>query len=119
MEWEVAISGAEHSDEMVFEGANGTFSCVAAMVIRWSELKIDVVLGKVVFEKFGALVVQTLELRCQSGGLELVANLFEGRDDVFGFAGSKGFCEYAVAVVVVGDKDVLVAIAGWNRELAS
>jgi hypothetical protein len=57
VEWEVLVSAAETSNEVVLEGVNGTLSSITAMNTRRDQLKIDPFLGHEVFEDEGGLIV--------------------------------------------------------------
>jgi hypothetical protein len=41
MDGEVLVDAAQASNEVVFEGSDGSFRGVAAMYTRWSELEVD------------------------------------------------------------------------------
>ena len=49
VEWKGRMCRAEDSDEMVFPGGDGTFGCVTAVRVRWSELVGNVVVAIVGF----------------------------------------------------------------------
>jgi hypothetical protein len=49
MQGKVGVSAAEACDEMVFERADRTFGCIAAVDLRGYKLVVDCFLGEVVF----------------------------------------------------------------------
>ena len=60
MEWDVWISGAEACNEVIFEGANHTFSGVAAVDAGRNELVVYRFAGHVGLEYAGSFVVELL-----------------------------------------------------------
>jgi len=56
------VSAAQGSDKVILECTDGPFCCVATMDARRDELKVDVLVSHVLLERFGAFVVDALEL---------------------------------------------------------
>jgi hypothetical protein len=67
MQWKIGVSSAEACDEMVFERADCTFGCVAAVDLRGYKLVVDCFLGEVIFEELRAFIVKALELWSEAG----------------------------------------------------
>eukprot|EP00980_Cylindrotheca_fusiformis_P017525 scaffold5497_cov135-Cylindrotheca_fusiformis.AAC.4 len=65
---EVWIGGAEAGDEVVLEGADGSFSGVAAVDSWWGQLEVNLFLANVVLEDGAGLVVKALELGSEPAG---------------------------------------------------
>jgi len=63
MEGKIGVGTAETCDEMVFEGLDGAFGSVASMNAGRSELMVDALLVKVVFQELRTFIVKAMELR--------------------------------------------------------
>jgi len=63
MHREVLVRAAEAGDEVVLEGADGTFGGIAAMDMGRDQLKVNLLGSKEVLENCGGFVVETLEAR--------------------------------------------------------
>ena len=112
MKWEVGVSRAETGDKMVFENADGAFCLVASVGMWWYELVVNLLFREEFFEKGRCFVVEALQLWAEAARSEDGVNAFEGGEVVGGGSGSHGLREYHIAVVVVDDEDVVVAVAG-------
>ena len=119
MKWEVGVGGAETGDEMVFENADGAFCLIASVGMWWYELVVNLVFREEIFEKVGCFVVEALQLWSEAALSEGGVNAFEGGEVVGGGTGLHGLCENHVAVVVVDDEDVVVAVAGRGDKASS
>ena len=101
---------------MVFESADGTFSSIGTVFFRWDSLILDLVLHEGILEVLRAFVVQDVEV----GGMSLMhkdlVGLFPGIANTGGFAIGNSNSMDGVRVLVVKDKDVVVAAAGGNGE---
>ncbi len=53
----MGVNRTEYSDEVVFEGADGTLCCIDSMFFRRHSLEVDFAFGKGVFEILGAFVI--------------------------------------------------------------
>ncbi len=60
MHGEVRVEAAEACYEVVFPRTNGFFGCIAAVVVRRHELKLDVMCAHELFELSGGFVVESL-----------------------------------------------------------
>jgi hypothetical protein len=115
-ERELGVNGAEDGDKMVFEGANGTFSSIGTVFFGWDSLILDLVLHESILEVLRAFIVQDMEV----GGMTLMhknlVGLFPGITDTGGFAIRNGHSMDGICVLMVKDKDIVVATAGGNGE---
>ena len=101
MERETGISGAQSSNEMVFECSNASFSCIATMDAWGCCLKFNVFSCKEIFQDFAAFIVQTMELwSAPSGDKEVIAFLI-CLQDCRCFAIRDRLCMNCVAVIMV------------------
>jgi hypothetical protein len=62
MQGEFFISAAQGSNKVILECTDGPFCCVATMDARRDELKVNMLVSHVFLERFGAFVVEALEL---------------------------------------------------------
>ena len=67
MKGERSVGGAEASNEVVLEGADGTFGCISSVAVRWHQLEIDFLIVHEVFKDTGAFVVESFEVLVQAG----------------------------------------------------
>jgi hypothetical protein len=118
-ERELGVNSAEDGDKMVFEGANSTFSRIGTVFFGGDSLILDLVLQESIFEVLRAFIVQDMEV----GGMALMhedlVGLFPGIADTGGFAIRNGHSMDGICVLMVKDKNVVVATAGGNRETTS
>ena len=113
MKGEFFVDTAQAGDEMVFEGSDGAFGSIAAMDARWGELEVDRLVPQELLEGDGAFVVEALELGAKAGSAEALVEGLEASEDGRGMAARDGFSKDAIAVVVVDDNQVVIAIARW------
>jgi hypothetical protein len=109
VERKVWVGAAQPSDEMVFEGADGTFGCIRAVVVRRYQLIVDMICGHLLEESSGGFVVQSNVLRGEATGAEGIEDSFVGGGAVGAGAGLHGLGKDGVAVVVVDDQDIVAA----------
>ena len=119
MEWEVGVSAAEACNEVIFEGANGAFSRVAAMDAGRGQLEVDICFVEEVFEGLGAFIVEALEVGFESCFSKAAVHSFIGGNNAGGLSVFEGLSKDVVAVVVIKDEDVEVASAGGDWKLSS
>ena len=101
LKWEIDVRCAESTDEVVFEGLDGTFRGVDVVIMRFYELYFDVVVSSKFFDFCGRLVVSDVEVRCVSICPEGVDNCGEGGDDVFASGGCNGDGKDVIGVIVI------------------
>jgi hypothetical protein len=118
--WEVIIgAGPGGCNKVVLGGPDGALCCIGSMVVDWDQLVFNAFLDKVVFQKLRAFIVKAVELG-------LAASFGEGGVDV-GYSCCESLCfsvaqwahEDAVAVIVIGYQDVVVAVAGQLGQSSS
>ena len=54
---EIFVRAAPSCDEVVFDGLDASFGCIATMILRWDELVGDLVVVEVFQEFLGIFVV--------------------------------------------------------------
>ena len=98
---------------------DGTFSSVGAMFVRRDTLEVYVVLGESIFEVVGALIVEDMKLGRMALAYEKFMSLFPGMMNAGGFAIWDGNSMDRVCVMMVEEKNVLIAMTRLNREFPS
>ena len=117
-QWKIVVCGAQATDEVVFECADGSFCGVTTVTAGGSKLY-----GKFLFlqkvQKFlGNFVVQHVECWFQATRCEFLKHRL-GRCDLTILSSCfHRFSKNVVAVVVIADKDVVVAFCGGDDEFA-
>ncbi len=91
---------------MFFEGADGTFSGIDAMVVRWDQLNLHLVFVDVFLNGLGAFVIHDVEHRLVLPWLQNVEDFHENSDE--GCVGEVWHWvdKYGVKVINVCDKNV-------------
>jgi hypothetical protein len=110
------VQATEPCDEVILERADGAFRGIATMDARRNKLEVDGFFDKKFFQCDGALVVESLELGTEAGGGEGGMELLVAGEDDGAGAVPEGLGEDGVAVVVVEDKQIIVAVAGGRYE---
>jgi hypothetical protein len=82
LEREVDVGGAESTDEVVFEGLDGAFRGIDAMIVGFDELNGTVSGGDKLFDGSRGLVICDIEGWRKSFFLEGVEDVAESCDDV-------------------------------------
>ena len=116
MHWELWVSAAKASDEVIFEGPNGSFSGIAAMDIGWGKLIVNTLGLHELLKGCGGFIVQTLELGAEAGGAEVCVQNLVGCHNGLGPTVVEGVGQNDVAVVIVKHHDVVIASTGGDRE---
>lgn len=103
---------------MIFEGADGSFSCVAAMQVGWCQLEVNIICMEELAEEGGSFIIQSLELWFEATGNEKGVYFLEGSDD--GLCGSilDGLSKDGIAIVVINNKKIVVATGGGNEKFS-
>ena len=119
VEWELWISAAETSDEVVLKGLDGTFGRIASVDSCRCFLECYVLIVDVVFEEGTAFVIKHVEFGGKTSTDENVMYSGEGFNVV-----GRGSIEHwmsvdGVAVIMIEDEDVVVALTGWEYESSS
>jgi hypothetical protein len=63
---------------MILESTDTSFSSVAAVDLWWYQLEVDFFVGHVLFEYFGAFVIEALEPGSEAGSNKSLVELFVG-----------------------------------------
>lgn len=115
----IGVDIAQSGDEMILVGADGSFSGIGSMLFRGNTLEGDVVLGEGSFEFLGTFVVEDMQVRWmalldkfQMGGLP-------SSTDTGSLAIGNGNGMNGVGILMIENKNVLVAAAGGNGEATS
>ena len=95
---------------MVFKCLDGSFRCIYAMVVGFNYLHGYVFAETELFDCRGRLVIRYVESWCVSICSQCVDYHAEGGHDVLAFTGFNGDGKNVVCVVIVGDKDKLLAV---------
>jgi hypothetical protein len=118
VEREIRVSAAEASNEVVLEGADGPFGCIATVQMRGSKLKVDMFGSHEGLEGCRGFVVQALELRSEAAfGEKRVCTFVRRKDLGTGFALHQ-LDVNGIAVVIVEDEHVGVSSAGRSEKTA-
>jgi hypothetical protein len=114
--WKIGVDGDETRNEVVFERANGTFSGVDAVFMRWYTLEGYAIGKKSIFEVLCAFIVEDVEFR----GVALVHKefvcSFPGVSNAGAFAVGNADGVNGIGVLVVEDENIMVASAGGDGE---
>ncbi len=112
----IFVDAAEARNKVVFERAHGTFDSVAAMKTWGNKLEVDGGVAQKGFERFGTLVVQSVELGSQSGREQPLVDDLESRQDAWPRSAAHWLHQNAVAVVIIHDQHVIVSRAGCDHK---
>ena len=104
---------------MFFEGANGTFGGIDAMVVRWDQLNLHLVLFDVFLNSLGAFVIHEVEHRLVLPRLQNVEDFCEGGNEGCVNAFWHWADDDGVKVIHVCDKNVLHVLERSNRKRSS
>ena len=116
MERESWIRRAKASNEVGFEGLDCPFRCISSMRSWGNELVINIIVVQKFFEDLGAFIVEFVEFRSAPSVDEFVIKHFESSENCFCVAIGDGGGINQVAVVIIEDKNVVVAGAGREWE---
>jgi len=116
---EILVDTAKSCNEVVLKSADTTFGCIAAVDVWGYKLVVDRFCLHKVLEDFGAFVIEALELGAMACFDEHGMERFVGFENAFSSARCHGFGNDSVAVVIVEDHDVVVAVTGRNDEFSS
>ena len=112
------VDRVNDGDEVIFESSNRTFSRIDTVFSWRYKLVLDLVFLKRVFELLGAFVIEDVHVR----GMTLVDKDFVCGLPSVANSGSlaiwNGHCMDGVCVLMVKDKDVVVATTGWCMKFA-
>jgi hypothetical protein len=109
MQGKVFVDAAQTSDEMVFEGADGAFSSIAAMHAGGDKLVVNGFRREKLFEGGGTFVVQTVKLGPEASRNQTCMQFVKGSKNARAGATAHWLNQNAIAVVVVQHEDIVVA----------
>ena len=110
MEWKVWVHTAESCHKVILPSANGFFGGIGAVEVWWDQLVVHALGVHEFFEAGRALVVKLLEDGFEAPIGEQGVELGVGSDKLMFATGLEGLGEDVVAVIVVDDHDVFVAL---------
>ena len=105
--WETVQNG----EDVVLEGANGTFCCITAMDTRWHKLECAVIVCDGLAEGGTGFVIHGVQVGGLVGKLKARVDGVIGSNAVHISFGGKGLYQNGIAGAVQGDHEVLVATA--------
>src|SRR5687767_10323222 len=106
---------AEASNEMVFKCLYCTFSRIAAMIVGWYKLIVNVVFFEVQFECRWCLIIDFVHCWRPAMSKEVLMDVSKCQDQAFLGAGFHRFGEDGIVVMVIHDHDVFVPSPGCDR----
>jgi hypothetical protein len=119
VEWELGVTAAEASNEVVLECADGTFGGEHAVEPGGDKLPCNATGIEEVANSLGALVVEPMDFRFETTDGEVVIQFGGGSGQLHGGVGLEGLREDGVTIVIVEDHDRFVALAGGDGEASS
>ena len=118
MEWKVDVSGAQPTDEVIFEGLDGSFRGVDAVIVGFHKLNGTVAGGDKCFDGGRSLVVGDIECGRKAFGCEVVEDFGEGGNDVVTLCRRYWKGEDVVDVIVVCNEKKLLVVEGACGQVA-
>ena len=103
---------------MIFKCLDGSFGCIYTVVVWFNKLHGYVFAETILFDSGGRLVIRDVECRCVSLCRQCFYYHAEGIHDVLTFGGFDRDGKNVVGVVIVGDKDELLAVQSTDWEVA-
>ena len=103
---------------MVLESTDGSFGGIGSMFFGWHALEGDVVFVEGIFQSLRTFVVENVEFGSMTAGEKTVVGRFPGIADAGSLAIGNGDGVNGVGVMVIKNKNIIVATAGGNRKLA-
>ncbi len=83
MKWKICVGGAQTTDEVVFEGLNGTFGGIDLVIVGFDKLDGTILGCDNSLNGHCGLVIGDVEGWCISFCCEDIKSGYEGIDDVF------------------------------------
>jgi hypothetical protein len=102
---------AETSKIVTLIHANSAFCCVLPMNVQWDELVFHKASGQVLFKCSGGLIVHFFKLWFEPTGDWLIVEVVICYGHFVLCSRLHRFFEYGIAVIIVQDEEVLVALA--------
>ena len=118
MEGEVRVGATDAGNEVVLECANRSLGRVAAVHARGRQLEINFFGEHELFEDCREFIVKSVQFGAKASSDKFGMGDGEGSQNGFGGAIRDGFGMNGVAIEIVEDKQVVVALAGGEDETA-
>ncbi len=119
VEWKMLVSAAQARNKVIFEGMDCTFSHIPAMDVGWDQLEINILSHHKILEGMEGFIVKVLEFGVESHGTKaVVGNLKSGKNGI-GVSVFERNSDDAIAVIVIHNKDVIVARTRGCNEFVS
>jgi len=113
------VSAAQARNKVIFEGMDCTFSHIPAMDVGWDQLEINILSHHKFLEGMGGFIVKALEFGAESRGTKaVVGNLKSSKNGICTSIFERD-SDDAIAVIVIHNKDVIVAGTRGCNEFAS
>lgn len=103
---------------MIFECLDGSFRCIYTVVVWFHELHGDVLADTILFDCGGCLVIRNVECWCVPMCRQCFDYRAEGCHDVLTGSGVDRDGKNVVGVVIVCDKDELLAVQRTDWEVS-
>ena len=104
---------------MALKCLDGARTSIAAVDVRGDQLELDFSILCHDTLEFGAdFVIEDLKINCEALGGQALCDGFVGREAMFVVTTGKYGSEDTVGITMVSNHDVLLPIAGTNRETA-
>jgi hypothetical protein len=117
---ETGIKATEANDEVILPSGNGSFSSIAAMLVRRHKLEVDGIGMHESFEVTGGFVVKSVEVGLQTAAGTIVMHLgVATKKFSFGARLEQAGEDDIGVVVVVDDHDIFATFAGSDWEMTS
>ena len=105
LERKVCVGDAQSTDEVVFEGLDGTFCGVDTMVVGFYKLEAALLLLQVLSDGFAGLIICDAEGRPVSSITECLEDFFVGGNYVVIGSGGNGDGEDVIWIVGICDEE--------------
>jgi len=116
VEWKLLVSAAQARNEMIFEGPDCTFGRIPAMDVGQDQLEINILSHHKFLEGMGGFIVKALEFGAESRGAKAVVGNLKSSKNGVGASVFERNSDDAIAVIVIHNKDVIVAgTRGCNK----
>ena len=115
----VGVNAAQRGNQMIFEGVNCSLGGISSMFFGRHTLEVNFIFCKRIFDFLTAFVIKNVNIRRSMALLKKpFVNCFPGIVDADGLTIRNGNHMNGVGVVVVKDKNIIVASTGRNRKAA-
>jgi len=116
---ESGVGRAKDGDEVILEGANGSFGCIATMVVWGNELKVHIGQFQMSFHVVGSFIVQALEFGAETTVDELLGKISVSSEQFRACAVFERCHQDGIGIVGVDNHDISVATIRDDRKGSS